>query len=128
MDIEDLKIILRQFDEALSRFEEGLKEDPNENPIFIDGTIQRFEFCFEMSWKVIKRFLQYYGIKASSPREAFKEAFKRGWLTEGDELWSAMIDDRNDTVHTYNKEIALKIYSHLNRYFKALNGLRGKLQ
>lgn len=128
MDINDLKIILNQFKETLTRFDESLKEDPNKNPLFIDGTIQRFEFCFELGWKSIKRVLQYYGIKVSSPREAFKEAFKRGWLIEGDEFWSSMINDRNDTVHTYKKELALKIYSHLNDYFKALQKLHRKIK
>ena len=33
-----------------------------ENDIIYDGVIQRFEFTFELSWKVMKLFLEYNGI------------------------------------------------------------------
>ena len=42
----------------------------------IDATIQRFEFSFELSWKLMRAVLDYNGIEAEAPRSVIKEAFK----------------------------------------------------
>ena len=44
------------FSKALLRFTEALAEDQS-NPLAIDGSIQRFEFCFELGWKLLKKML-----------------------------------------------------------------------
>ncbi|WP_258876466.1 nucleotidyltransferase substrate binding protein [Clostridium sp. CM028] len=41
------------FVKALARLDEALKKDITDD-IIIDGIIQRFEFTFEQSWKVMK--------------------------------------------------------------------------
>jgi nucleotidyltransferase substrate binding protein (TIGR01987 family) len=58
--------------QALDRFDEALAI-PMTNPLAIDGTIQRFEFSFELSWKCVKRALAVKGIDARSRRDANKE-------------------------------------------------------
>jgi nucleotidyltransferase substrate binding protein (TIGR01987 family) len=123
MDASDLEKILSQFENALQRFSEALARDINKDSLVLDAAIQRFEFCFELSWKVLRRYLAREGINASTPREVFKEAFKLGWLAEGDALWSRMITDRNLTSHTYNQKTALDLYSRLPGYRKACEGL-----
>ena len=123
MDASDLEKILSQFESALQRFSEALERDIQKDSLFLDAAIQRFEFCFELSWKVLRRHLAREGIAASTPREAFKEAFKLGWLAEGDTFWSRMIADRNLTSHTYNQKTALDLYSRLPGYRKAYQGL-----
>ncbi|WDU83019.1 HI0074 family nucleotidyltransferase substrate-binding subunit [Caloramator sp. Dgby_cultured_2] len=67
---EDYKNALNRLIEALN-FEE-VKD------IIIDGIIQRFEFTFELSWKLMKEFLEHEGIEANSPRSVIREAFKTG--------------------------------------------------
>jgi hypothetical protein len=36
------------------------------------GTIQAFEYCFELSWKIMNRLLQERGRMANSPRDLFR--------------------------------------------------------
>lgn len=52
---------LEDFKKAFKKLKEstGLKV---ENDIVIDGVIQRFEFTFEQSWKLMKLYLEYEGI------------------------------------------------------------------
>lgn len=129
MPDEKLSYSLKLFYESLQRLSEALEHTPkNETDLAIDGTIQRFEFTFEMSWKTLKRFLNHNGIEAKTPRDCFKQSFKLGWLTEGDDLWMRMIDDRNSTSHTYNRELAQKVYSHIMDYHKAYNRLYDTLK
>lgn len=56
------------FKKAYNRLTEGLNLEP-QNSIIIDGVIQRFEFTFELSWKLLKAYLEYQGYAgANSPR------------------------------------------------------------
>ena len=50
----------REFEKALNRLEEALKEE--ETDIVIDGVLHRFEFTFELAWKTMKDYLEYQGI------------------------------------------------------------------
>ena len=54
---------------ALNRLQEALEQEPTE--LAIDGTLHRFEFTFELSWKLIKNYMEYMGITETtgSPRE-----------------------------------------------------------
>ncbi|WP_235603250.1 HI0074 family nucleotidyltransferase substrate-binding subunit [Thermoanaerobacter sp. YS13] len=58
------KRLLQRFEDFKNAFMR-LKEafDINiENDIIIDGIIQRFEFTFELAWKLIKDYIAYEGI------------------------------------------------------------------
>jgi len=50
--------------------------------IYLDLVVKRFEFTYEMSWKCIKRYLDYIGIECHSPRDCFKEAFSQKIITD----------------------------------------------
>ncbi|MBI4583197.1 MAG: nucleotidyltransferase substrate binding protein [Planctomycetes bacterium] len=123
MDVFEIKKVLSQLENALQKFTEALAHDIKKDELYLDGTIQRFEFSFELCWKVLKRCLEYEGVSARTPREVFKEAFKLGWLTEGDQHWLKMIDDRNLTCHTYNQSTALALYSRLPGYLQSFRRL-----
>ena len=72
MNQNKLKLKLEDVRKALGRLEDSLKKDPHEDDLYLDGTIQRFEFVFELSWKLMKGYLEYDGIEVNSPRGAFK--------------------------------------------------------
>lgn len=69
------------------------------------GTIQAFEYCFELSWKIMKRLLEERGRIANSPRETFRMAAQEGFINDP-ELWFDFLKKRNMTVHTYNQSEA----------------------
>ena len=69
---------------ALGRLEAALGQDPRTTDLVVDGTIQRFEFAFELAWKLMQAILKVHGIEAASPRTAIKEAFRVGWLPDGE--------------------------------------------
>jgi nucleotidyltransferase substrate binding protein (TIGR01987 family) len=70
---------LENLRKALQRLQEALQES-SENSLIIDGTIQRFEFVFELYWKTFKRLLILEGIETSTPREALKKAYEVRWI------------------------------------------------
>lgn len=118
MEIEKLRERKEVFRKSVLRLKEALDEDIS-NPLIYDGVIQRFEFTYELAWKLMKAYLEYEGIAdVNSPRAAFKEAFKAELIFEGD-IWIDMIGDRNLAAHTYNEEMAKEIYGRIKeKYFE----------
>ena len=102
---------------TLARLSE-LCDRPAVDDVQRDAAIQRFEFCFEATWKAAQRFLSIReGIDAGSPKAAIRAAHETGLLAEQDaRLALVMADDRNLTVHTYNEELAKRIFADLGRY------------
>jgi nucleotidyltransferase substrate binding protein (TIGR01987 family) len=114
------------FSKALLRFSEALAEDES-NPLAIDGSIQRFEFCFELGWKLLKKMLlDIEGIDALSPKKSLQFAFQLEWIDD-EQAWLSMLNDRNLTSHTYREEYAREIYSHLPRHLKMMERLQNRL-
>lgn len=60
------------------------------------------------------------GYETKSPKQALQEAYQMEWIND-EKLWIQMLDDRNETSHTYNDEIANRIYSHINNYYTKMN-------
>ncbi len=117
MDISNIKIKINDLEKTLSKLHESLARDYRKDDIVIDANIQRFEFVYEMSWKLMKAYLEYNGnLEGSSPRNAIRESFKIGLIDDGDG-WLAMLQDRNLTSHTYDERTALAILENIsNRY------------
>ncbi|MDS1005280.1 nucleotidyltransferase substrate binding protein [Clostridium sporogenes] len=125
-------MLKNRLEERLEDFKKAfkkLKESTDlkvENDIVIDGVIQRFEFTFEQSWKLMKLYLEYEGIEeAKSPRSTIRAAFKYGIIEDGD-AWISMMIDRNKTSHVYDENTAIEIYNsiksnHVNLLEKMLN-------
>lgn len=103
-------IKLTDLTSALNRLKEGVRETNND--LDRDGVIQRFEFTFELLWKVIQEFAQYKGVASSSPRDAFRVAGELG-LIQNPTIWFDFLKDRNLTTHLYSEKNAIDIFSHI---------------
>ncbi len=114
---------LTQFSQAHGRLEEALAM-PLSQPLVLDGTIQRFEFTFELAWKTLKVFLEDQGIQCQSPKGCLREAFRLGWIAaEDEEKWLALLQARNMTSHVYNEKMALEIYQTIKKHACLFNQL-----
>ena len=112
MTLEQIKLKHEDFSRALKKLHTALEEDITANELFLDGLIQRFEFCFELSWKLMKAFLDYEGIEVNSPRSAIRKAFQTELIADA-ETWLDMLEKRSLSSHTYDAETALEIYRHV---------------
>lgn len=99
-----------EYVQAVSRLEDALRQPKNE---FIrDAVIQRFEFCFELAWKMLRLKLQAEGLAVNTPRETLQQALTAGMLADGNG-WSAMQKMRNLTSHTYDESLAEQVYLYV---------------
>ncbi|MBD1392338.1 HI0074 family nucleotidyltransferase substrate-binding subunit [Mucilaginibacter glaciei] len=118
-DYFDEKLVT--FKQALITFNEALLESPTQ--LERDGTIQRFEYCFDLSWKTAKRYLERKGlIDLNSPRSVFAAAYAEK-IIDDEQLWSTIILKRNASVHTYNQQLADALYAELPIYYEAMQKL-----
>jgi nucleotidyltransferase substrate binding protein (TIGR01987 family) len=78
---EKTKQSIENLERALSRLKNAINTPLSEqSDLLIDGTIQRFDFCIELFWKMLKRALLESGIESGTPREAIQKACQAKWL------------------------------------------------
>ena len=88
---------------ALGRLKEAAVL-PREVTVHQDATIQRFEFTFEMAWKIMKSIVELEGLITTSPRNAIRQAATVG-LIDNPSVWLEFLENRNLTVHTYKERL-----------------------
>lgn len=115
--MNDYKIILslQKLEKALVSLEVIVKKPDDPDRSNIDATIQRFEFTFELFWKLLKVILEFQGTETQYPRDTLRAAY-RGRLINDEEGWLLMLKDRNLTSHTYDEAIADEIYRKIKEY------------
>lgn len=89
------------------------------------GLIQRFEYTFELGWKVLQDFLKFKGYEfVQGPNGTLQQAFEDGLISDHDG-WRRMAKARVTTSHTYNEgdaiQIAQKIYEEDSLLLKQLD-------
>lgn len=87
-------------------------EGSAERELMRDGVIQRFEYTFELAWKMLKRYLEEYGLEKADSltnRDLFRVGFEQGLLRDA-EAWLAYLKSRSLTSHTYDQATAQAVY------------------
>jgi nucleotidyltransferase substrate binding protein (TIGR01987 family) len=94
-----------------------------------EGLIQRFEYTYELAWKVMKDYLEYQGITGiTGSRDAIREAFQKELINDG-ENWMNMIKSRNQTIHLYNEATANEIATNIiDIYFELFKSFNSKME
>ena len=82
------------------------------------GTIQGFEFTFELAWNVMKDYLEEQGITGIiGSKGAIRYAFNKDLIKDG-QVWMDMIKDRNLAAHVYDEETADGLFAAIvNTYY-----------
>lgn len=116
--MNEIEISVNNFTRAVDKLVEGINEADSE--LDRDGVLQRFEFSFELFWKTLKLILRFEGFDCQSPRSCIKEAFRHGYLTDG-EIYLDMLEDRNLSSHIYDEQTSIDIFDRVKkRYSKEL--------
>lgn len=106
-----------------------LKEERDFTELELQGVIHAFEVSQELSWKVMKDFLEEQGkTDLFGSKNAVKEAFNVGLISKGD-IWLDMIKSRNLTSHIYDeKEVLAILEIILNDYFPVFIDFENKMK
>jgi nucleotidyltransferase substrate binding protein (TIGR01987 family) len=91
------------------------------------GLIQSFEYTIELAWKTLQDLLEAKGYEDKGPKPVVRQAFQIGLIPDGN-AWIEMLDSRNETTHTYDEVIALKVSENIkNKYHPLLDELDKQL-
>jgi nucleotidyltransferase substrate binding protein (TIGR01987 family) len=109
LDISSLDKALLSLNRAIVRAQ-ALPQDEE----LRDAAIQRFEYCFELSWKMLKRRLERdvptpASVDAMSFKELIREGFERGYVDNPEE-WFLFREHRNTVAHTYDEAKAKVVF------------------
>lgn len=111
------------FERAFTLLKEGVSLGTNVPNIQKEGVIKRFEYTFELSWKVLKDYMEYGGIETNLPREVLKQAFANGLIKDG-KVWFDMLEKRNLIVHNYDEKSFEIVFNLIvDKYFKSIQEL-----
>ena len=96
-----------------------------------EGLVQRFEYTFELAWKVLQDLLIYKGYEFMlGPTGTLTRAFDDGLISDHDG-WRKMAKSRNTLSHVYDEEEVLPIirliYTDYAPLLKKLDEHLGKL-
>lgn len=108
----------QQYNNAFSLLQQAIAI---EHPSVVEraGIIQFFEMAFELSWKLLKDYLQAEGYSTNSPRDAIKQAYQSELIDNG-HAWIKALEDRNLTTHTYNEDVAQKVEQQIRQEYYPL--------
>lgn len=116
LDITSLKNAVVRLDEGILRYQSDITDLQ-----IRDGLIQRFEFTYELSHKMLKRYLE---LTSPNPMEfdamTFQDLIRSGnekGLLLGDWAdWKVYRDMRSRTSHTYDENTAIQVVSGIPKF------------
>lgn len=122
-------ISAKEFEKALATLKEAISFADSfqigsvEYRIARDACIQRFEYCIELSWKVSMKLL---GSTTKFAKPAIRE-MARGDLIDSAETWLGFIEARNDSSHSYDEEVAAKVFAQIQAFVPEADKLAVRL-
>lgn len=97
-----------------------------------DATIQRFEYCTDLIWKVLKIYLEDVEkglVESFFPRGVIRAVLNGGFISEPEgTVLMAMVESRNKTSHIYHEAIADDIANKIPGYYLLMRKLIDRMQ
>ena len=130
-----MKLDLTSLGSAVRRLREGLARHQSEpmDEQLRDGLIQRFEFTYELSHKMLRRYLKE---TTASPDEIERMPFAdliraanaQGLLRSGWPAWRGFREMRARTSHTYDVRVAAQVAAAVPAFLEEAEHLSVELQ
>jgi len=131
--LETLRKIIDLFDKYHALFIQSPTDTNEELSVALrDSMIQRFEYCTDLFWKVLKIYLENIekiSVETFSPRGVLRDAVTARLLTENEGNVSiAMIESRNRTSHIYHQEMAEIIATKVPGYYQFMKKIIDRIE
>ena len=128
LDLSPLDRAIDRLDEGLTRYHRDISDIQ-----IRDGLIQRFEFTYEISHKMLKRYLVF----ASPTPAQYDEMIFQDLIRSGNEQgvllgawpdWKRYREVRSKTSHTDDEDIALKVVGGIPAFLAEARYLRDQIK
>lgn len=128
LDLSPLVNAIARLDEGLARYEKDVSDTQ-----IRDGLIQRFEFTYELSHKMLKRYLEMSAASAAQfdcmPfADLIRTGNEQSLLLSDWPRWKRFREMRGKTSHTYDETVALEVVNEIPAFLEEARHLCAKLQ
>ena len=128
LDISPFTNAITRLDEGIARYQTDISDKQ-----IRDGLIQRFEFTYELSHKMLKHYLES---ASATPGEfdaadfsyLIRSANEQTLLLGNWPQWKAYRDMRAKTSHTYDEDTALAVVAGIPAFLAEARHLHEQLQ
>jgi len=104
----------QNFEKAFAKLREAMEREEL-NELERNGLVQRFEFTLDVSWKVLKDFLEEKGfVFKSSPKDTIRLAAENGYIDHAQVLIDGL-EIKNELSHDYSGEKFEKMEAELRQ-------------
>jgi nucleotidyltransferase substrate binding protein (TIGR01987 family) len=133
LDLSSFQSAIAQLENSLEYYySEKVQEDPGLVLQLRAAAIQAFEFTYELSWKMLKRYLE---LTEPNPEEIDKMSFfdlirtgsERALLLSEVKIWKGFRKERGTTSHTYDQKKAIVVFEQIPRFLEEAKYLFDKL-
>lgn len=127
LDISPLRNAIARLQEGWQRYQLDISDIQ-----IRDGLVLRFEFTYEISHKMLKRYLEH---SSASPEQfdhmlfadLIRSANEQGLLQGEWPAWRGYRDMRSKTSHTYDEDIALQVVAGIPTFISEVEFLAEQL-
>lgn len=128
LDISSLERAIDRLQEGFARYELDITDTQ-----IRDGLIQRFEFTYEISHRMLKRYMES---ASASPAQydmmpfadLIRSANEQGLLKGDWAQWRQYREMRGKTSHTYDEAIAVEVVAGIPAFLEEAAVLRDRLR
>lgn len=134
LDLTSLEKAIEQLQTSLNYYNSDLaKNDSGIAVQFRSACIQAFEYNYEISWKMLKRYLE---ITSANPQDFDGMSFpqlirsgnEKGLLLSDVEKWKIYREARGTTSHAYSEKKAVEVFEVIPRFLEEAKFLLKKLK
>lgn len=129
-----MKLVLDPLKNAINALTRALDEyEKSPNEFVKDSCIQRFEFTYDLSQKMIKRYLENTEANPEELKEMefqaiIRKAYEKGLIIGEWADWRDYRKDRGSTSHTYNEDIADQVFNNIPDFLQEAQALLAELE
>lgn len=124
----------QSLEKAIAQLDAGLSESLSlpDSELLRDGVIQRFEYTYELSWKMLKRYLEATlpdpeELDGMSFQTLIRTGSEQGLLMSGWDNWVRYRKARGTTSHTYDEEKAREVFRIVPEFLREARYLLDRL-
>lgn len=128
LDLNPLLNAVNRLAEGLTRYEKDIADTQ-----IRDGLIQRFEFSYEISHKMLKRYLEAVSptpeqFDAMAFADLIRSGNEQGLLLSDWSKWRIYREMRSKTSHTYDEDVAIQVVQGIPAFLEEARHLLKQLQ
>jgi nucleotidyltransferase substrate binding protein (TIGR01987 family) len=133
IDITPLERAIEQLETSMQYTRSDLaKQDAGIAKQFRAAAIQAFEFTYELSYRMLKRYLQEIeanpeDVDQFNFQDLIRLGFEKGLLRNSWDEWQAYRKARGTTSHIYNEDLAEKVFGVLPKFLTEAKYLRDQI-